>query len=167
MNPADLRDLVPGSVPDAKRRRAHEFARRVVPRYARRCVTIDPSSLAAFRAAAALLILADVALRSRNFHFYYTDDGVVPEALARAYVGEGAVSVFFLTSDPGVIAELFALHALFAVLLLVGYKTRLATASSFLFVISLDHHNPLVLSYADTLFRMLLFWALFLPLGER
>lgn len=135
--------------------------------YLRRCVTIDTRSLAAFRIVAALLIIVDVLLRSRNFHFYYTDDGIVTQEVAMRYLPEDAVSVFFLTNDTTLIAGLFALHALFAVVLLVGYKTRLATALSFLFVISLDHHNPFVLSYADTLFRMLLFWALFLPLGER
>jgi hypothetical protein len=51
--------------------------------------------------------------------------------------------------------------------LIVGYKTRIATILSFLFVISLDNHNPLITSHADSLFRLLFFWAMFLPLGER
>jgi hypothetical protein len=51
--------------------------------------------------------------------------------------------------------------------LVVGYRTRIATGLSFLLVTSLDIRNVLVLSYADTLFSLLLFWALFLPLGER
>ena len=134
--------------------------------YVRRCVTIDSRSLAAFRVAIALLILADLTLRSRNFRFYYTDDGVVTQELA-ASLREPMASVFFFTSDPTLIAGLFVLHALIAIALLVGYKTRLATVLSFVFVLSLDAHNPLVLSYADTLFVMLLFWAIFLPLGER
>ena len=128
---------------------------------------MDARSLAAFRIVVALLIIADVALRSRNFHFYYTDTGVVTQELAELYTRDGAISVFYFTSDPTLIAGLFVLHVLIAVVLLVGYKTRIAMALSFLFVVSIDHHNPLVLSYADTLFRMLLFWALFLPLGER
>lgn len=135
--------------------------------YAKRCFTIDTRSLALIRILAGMLILADLLSRSRNFHFYYTDDGVVTQELAETYTSDFAVSVFFLTSDPRVIAGLFVLHGILALALIAGYKTRVATALSFLFVISLDHHNPLVLSYADTLFRMLLFWALFLPLGER
>ena len=138
-----------------------------VPEYVRLCFTVDSRSLALFRIAVASLIVADVALRSRNFHFYYTDDGVVPQEFAESYLRDGAVSIFFHTNDPTVIAALFGLGALVALALLVGYKTRAATVLSFLFVISLDHHNPLVLSYADVLFRMLLFWAIFLPLGER
>ncbi len=82
-------------------------------------------------------------------------------------VPENAVSIYYYASSPTQIAALMVLQALFALQLIVGYKTRLATIISFLFVVSLDYHNPLVLSYADTLFRLLFFWAIFLPLGER
>ena len=135
--------------------------------YLRWCVTIDTRSLAAFRIFAALLIIGDVLSRSRNFHFYYTDDGAVSQELAERFTRADAFSIFFYTSDPDVIAGLFILHVLIAFLLLIGYKTRIALIISFLFVVSLDYHNPFVLSYADTLFRMLLFWSIFLPLGER
>ncbi len=135
--------------------------------YLRRCVSIDTRSLALFRVMLGVLIIGDLISRSRNFSFYYTDDGVVPQGLAETYTPDGAFSFFYYTSDPTIIAGLFVLHGLVALQLIVGYKTRIATILSFLFVISLDHHNPLVLSYADTLFRLLFFWAIFLPLGER
>jgi hypothetical protein len=130
-------------------------------------VRIDTQTLAAFRIIAGLLIIADLFLRSRNFSFYYTEDGAVPRELAQLMSSEGAISIYHYTTDPALIAGLFVLQGLIAIQLLVGYKTRIATILSFLLVVSLDHHNPLVLSYADTLFRLLLFWAIFLPLGER
>ena len=130
-------------------------------------VRIDTRTLAVFRILAGLLIVADLLLRSRNFSFYYTNDGAVPQSLAQAMSSEGAISIYHYTTDPTVIAGLFVLQGLIALQLIVGYKTRIATILSFLLVVSLDHHNPLVLSYADTLFRLLLFWAIFLPLGER
>ncbi|WP_255193560.1 HTTM domain-containing protein [Natronobeatus ordinarius] len=130
-------------------------------------VAIDTRALAAFRVSAGLLIIADVLLRSRNFTFFYTEDGAVPLSLAQQMSADGAFSIFYYTTNSTVIAALFVLHVLIALQLIVGYRTRLATILSFLLVISLDHRNPLVLSYADTLFRMLLFWAIFLPLGER
>lgn len=135
--------------------------------YVRRCVTIDARSLAVFRMFVGVLVIADLLSRSRNFSFYYTDDGVVTQEIGRLYAGDTAISVFFLTQDPTIIAALFLIHGLVAVFLIAGYKTRLMIVLTFIFVISLDHHNRLVLSYADTLFRMLLFWAMFLPLGER
>ena len=131
------------------------------------CVRVDTRSLAVFRIFVGLLVVADILLRSRNFWFYYTDDGIVPQSLAQADTPEYAVSVYYLTSEPVAIAGLFALTALVGLSLVVGYRTRAATVLTFLLVISLDHHNPFVTSYADTLFRLLLFWAIFLPLGER
>ncbi|ELZ06292.1 hypothetical protein C482_00680 [Natrialba chahannaoensis JCM 10990] len=130
-------------------------------------VRIDTRALAAFRIVAGLLIIADVLLRSRNFTLFYTESGVVPQSLATEMTADNAVSIYYFTTDSTVIAALFILTVLIAIQLIVGYKTRVATVLSFLLVVSLDHHNPLVLSFADTLFRMLLFWAIFLPLGER
>ncbi|RQG93210.1 HTTM domain-containing protein [Natrarchaeobius halalkaliphilus] len=130
-------------------------------------VRVDTRTLAVFRVFVGLLIVADVLLRSRNFSYFYTETGAVPRSLAHTLSSDGAFSFYHYTTDPTVIAALFAIQILIAIQLIVGYKTRLATVLSFLFVISLDHHNPLVTSYADILFRLLLFWAIFLPIGER
>ncbi len=131
------------------------------------CVRVDTRSLAVFRIFVGLLVVADVFSRARNFSFYYTDSGIVPQDLARADTHEYAVSVYYFTSDPTLIAALLALQVLIAFALIAGCRSRTATVLTFLLVVSLDHHNPFVLSYADTLFRLLLFWAIFLPLGER
>ncbi|MFP8951874.1 HTTM domain-containing protein [Natrialbaceae archaeon A-arb3/5] len=135
--------------------------------YVAGCVRIDTRTLAAFRIGAALLILADLVLRSRNFVIFYTDDGVVPQSLAMEAAPIAVPGIYHLATGPATTAALFVLHGLIAVQLLVGYKTRLATVLSFLFVLSLDLRNPLVLSYADVLFAWLLLWAIFLPLGDR
>ncbi|MCL9814876.1 HTTM domain-containing protein [Natranaeroarchaeum aerophilus] len=142
-----------------------QFAR--VQTAVERRIRVDSRSLAAFRILAGLLVIADLLLRSRNFEFFYTESGVVPRSLARELSADYALSIYHLTTDPTLIAALFVLQGLIALQLIVGYKTRLATVLTFVFAVSLDHHNPLVLSYADTLFRFLLFWAMFLPLGER
>ncbi len=135
--------------------------------YLKTCLQIDTRTLALFRITAACIIITEVLLRARNFTFFYTDDGVVPRDFAMERTVDYAFSVYFLTSDTRVVALLFALQILIALQLLVGYKTRVAIVLSFLFVISLDYRNPFINSYADTLFRLLLFWAMFLPLGER
>ncbi|MWV40804.1 HTTM domain-containing protein [Natrialba sp. INN-245] len=138
-----------------------------VRRYLRNCVRIDTRTLAVFRVALALLIVADLLLRSRNFSTFYTDGGLVPHDLARETAPLEAPSVYLLSAEPAVTAALFVVHGLIALALLVGYRTRIATVLSFVFVVSLDLANPLVLSYADVLFAWLLCWATLLPLGER
>ena len=133
----------------------------------REAIGIDTRALAAFRVLMGLLIVGDVISRSRNFSFYYTDDGVLSASLTQRLTSDGAFSVFYYTSDPIVMAGIFVVTALVGVVLALGYQTRVMTLIAFLLVISFDHQNPLVTSYADLLFRLLLFWAIFLPLGER
>lgn len=135
--------------------------------YLRACVRIDTRSLAVFRICIGLIVVVEVLLRARNFSLFYTEGGLIPQAVATGRTGESAFSVYFYTTDSTVIAVLFAIQILVALLLVVGYRTRTATVLTFLLMVSLDHHNPIVLSYADTLLRLLLFWAIFLPLGER
>jgi len=134
--------------------------------YLRGCLSIDTRSLAAFRIIAGVLIVVDICLRARNFTHFYTESGVVPQSVARE-AAPIELSVYFLTTDPTLTALLFVVHAIVGMLLIVGYRTRLVTVVAFVFVVSLDLRNSLVLSYADVLFAWLLLWALFLPLGER
>jgi len=131
------------------------------------CITVDTRTLGLFRIFVGLLILADILLRSRNFWYFYSQEGVVTPERAEAVTREGAFSFFFISSDPNVTALLILINLFVAIQLIVGYKTRLATILAFLFVISFDWFNPFITSYADVLFRMLMFWAIFLPLGER
>jgi len=132
-----------------------------------RRITLDTRSLAVFRIVAGILIIADVLLRLRNFTFFYTDNGAMPVWLARELTHEYAPSIFFLSGSPSVTLLLFGLHLFVGIALLVGYHTRIAAVLAFIFVVSLDLRMPLATSYADILFRLLLFWAMFLPLGER
>jgi hypothetical protein len=62
---------------------------------------------------------------------------------------------------------LFAVAGLFAVALLVGWRTRLAACASWFLLVSLHARNPMVLQGGDVLLRLLLFWGNFLPLGAR
>lgn len=130
-------------------------------------ISIDTRTLALFRVLMGLLIIGDLLARGSTFSMFYTEDGLVPQALTQEWTVDYAFSFFHLTTSTAVIAALFLMHGLVAVQLIVGYKTRIATVLSFLFVISLDNHNALITSHADSLFRLLFFWAMFLPLGER
>ena len=146
--------------------RAGTIARRVGSG-ARERVRIDTRSLAAFRVALGLLIVADILLRSRNLTHFYTDHGVVPVELAVAAEPVAAYSPYALVTSPRGVAVLFALTALVGVALALGYYTRPMTLIAFVLVVSLDARNPFVLSFADVLFATLLALAVFLPLGER
>lgn len=130
---------------------------------------VDPRALAALRIALGLLLLADLVLRSRDLVVFYTDAGVLPRSVLRESFG-GLAALSFAhgaSGSPWMQGVLFALAAGFALALLLGYRTRLATAASFLLLVSLHARNPVLLNAGDSLLRRLLFWGLFLPLGGR
>ncbi len=128
---------------------------------------VDPRGLAAFRVALALLLLADLANRARDLSAHYTDAGVLPrDALVQKFAHAWHVSIHLMSGSASVQAALFVLAAGFAVALLVGWRTRVATVASWALLVSLHGRNPMVLQGGDVLLRMLLFWSLFLPLGS-
>jgi len=127
---------------------------------------IDLRALAAFRISLGLLLIADLALRARNLGAFYTDAGVLPrEALFSDYTN--VYSIHALSGEAWAQSVLFCLAGAFALALVVGYRTRIATIVSWLLLVSLHIRNPMVLNSGDVLLRMLLFWAIFLPLDER
>ena len=127
---------------------------------------IDTYTLAIFRICLGTLLLADLLFRARNLVVFYTDRGVLPiEVLAELYSGYRFLSVHALSGAIWFQILLFLLAAIAATAVLVGYRTRLATALSLVMLVSLQARNPMVLNAGDPLFRRLLFWSVFLPLG--
>ncbi len=134
---------------------------------ARKVFSIDTRSLAAFRIAVALVLLVDLAQRARFLPENYTDLGVLPrEAVALDFPGT-LPSIHALGGSSGYEAGLFALSSLLAVMLLVGYRTRLATFFCWVLLDSLQRRNFMLLGAADNILTLMLFWSLFLPLGAR
>ncbi|MFC6719520.1 HTTM domain-containing protein [Natrialbaceae archaeon GCM10025810] len=137
-----------------------------VSRGVSRRFAIDLRALAALRIALGVLLLADLALRSRQLVVFYTDDGVLPVDVFHATYPSN-FSLHALSGEAWVQALLFLVAGTFALALLLGYRTRIATIASWVLLLSLHARNPMIVNAGDTLLRMLLFWSIFLPLGER
>ena len=128
--------------------------------------SVDVRSLAVFRMATALLILADVAVRVRDLEAHYADSGLVSrELLYRTSWQSGYWSVHALSGEIWFQGGIFALTAIFAVMLLLGYQTRFAAIASWILMASLHTRAPYVMQSGDTLMRLMLFWGIFLPMG--
>lgn len=144
-----------------------DLVRRLAPA-ARRRLGIDARALAAFRVAIGLLVITDLALRSRDLSAFHTDAGVLPRSAIVGGLGNpNHLTLYLLSGEAWFVALLFAVSAVAALALIVGYRTTTATFVTWLLLISLQNRNPLVLNGGDVLFRLLVFWALFLPLGAR
>lgn len=134
-----------------------------------RIFSIDPRGLAAYRILTGMLMSLDGILRLRNLEVFYLESGAVPVSVAQQTANpNGPVfSLFFLSASDGFAVLLFLLYILLGVAVAIGYRSRISVVAAFLFAVSFDVRNPFVTSYADTLYRHLLFWAMFLPTGKR
>ncbi len=127
---------------------------------------LDWRSLALMRIGLALVILADLGVSALNLRVFYTNDGVLPAQVVRENYAPD-LSLYLAHGSVRYAAALFAVEAVFALMLLVGYRTRLATVGCLFLLLSRQARNPLVLFGADMIEHIALFWALWLPLNRR
>jgi predicted DCC family thiol-disulfide oxidoreductase YuxK len=128
---------------------------------------IDLRGLALLRVALGAILLADLFIRGGDLVAHYSDAGAMPVDLIAGRASDWRISLHLLNGSAVYQACLFLLAAAFALALMLGYRTRLATALSWLLLLSLHNRNPLVLQGGDNLLLLLLFWGMFLPLGAR
>ncbi|MFK7854659.1 MAG: hypothetical protein AB8B79_11115 [Granulosicoccus sp.] len=133
----------------------------------KRVFSIDHRSIALFRVLFALLLLADLFLRSLDMVTFYTDDGVLTRRFWLEVTHRWHWSLHAASGELWWQITLFALAAVAALALLVGYRTKLAAFVSFILLASLINRNGLVLQGGDQLLVIMAFWSLFLPLGAR
>ncbi len=142
------------------------------PRGWRRVFACDLRSLAVMRIGLGVLILVDLAMRAGSMQAMYTDAGVLPiDAWLQHWQGVQHSSEPFgwsIHAWNGSLTYqmlLFGLAAVAAVMMLLGWKTRVACVISWILLVSLQMRNPLILHSGDCLFRLGLFWSIFLPVG--
>ena len=135
--------------------------------YFRKVFTIDLRALAVMRIWIAGIILTDLAIRATDLEAHYSNMGVLPLHVLHQYLWPPQFfSLHALSGMWQFELILFIIAAGFAICLLLGYKTRLATVASWLLLLSLQNRNTLITQGGDDLLRMLLFWAIFLPWGK-
>ncbi len=126
---------------------------------------IDVRSLAVFRIAFGAVLLWELGDRMTGLEEHYTHDGLVPAFVLESLAAHPVYSLHLVSDTLGFQALLFAIALVAGFMLLIGWQTRVATAVSFLLLLSLHSRNPLLLHHADSLIRFLLMWGMFLPLG--
>lgn len=127
---------------------------------------IDTRSLALLRIGLALVLLTDLLIRIQDLSAHYSDEGLLPRNVVIGhFLDEWHLSLHLINGTWQAQLVLFILQILFAISLLLGFRTRLSTIFSWILLISLQTRNPLINQGGDTVLRMLLFWGMFLPLG--
>ena len=133
----------------------------------RRPFVLDFRALALLRVTTAAVVLVDLLIRSTDLEAHYSNMGVLPlHVLYEHNWNPYELSLHTMSGLWQVQAGLFLLAGAVAVALLLGYKTRLMTALSWVLLVSLQNRNPLISQGGDDLLRLLLFWGFFLPWGR-
>jgi hypothetical protein len=140
---------------------------------------VDLRALALLRIGLALLVLCDLSVRVLDLEAHYTEFGVMPRdavllfnggsywSYLSPYMWTGVVQSFLHISEVNQVAILFGITAFFALMMLVGYRTRMANVLVWALLCALHTRNPMVLHGGDLLTRVMLFWGMFVPLGAR
>ena len=132
----------------------------------RNCFSLDLRSLALFRVMLGCIIIADLIDRGGDLRAHYTDFGLLARGpLIDHFINGYAVCLYLITGSWGGVLALFILQGLIACLLIVGVRTRVMITLSWIMMHALHLRNPMVLQGGDDLLRMLMFWAMFTPLG--
>jgi len=121
---------------------------------------MDARVAARYRIALGLLLLADLVDRLRDFHAFYTDDGLMPRAALAPTLG---MAVW--PGSPTGVGLLFAFGFVAIAAFTLGYRTRLATLATVLFAGALQARASSLNDGADGLLRILCTWMLFVDSG--
>ena len=130
---------------------------------------LDFRSLSAFRIGLGLIILLDIIFRLTDFTSHYTEEGVAPMSLLFESSQDRYLkwSLFFLNESTAWAIFLFVILIYSAICFMIGYKTKIHSILLWILVLSVQARCPYINFGADSVIRLLLFWGMFLPLGER
>ena len=113
-------------------------------------------------------MLYDALARLPFATLFLSDQGVLSRAEhLELFNRPWALSIYFGLADPLQVKAAMLVHALAALALALGFRTRLASIVCWIMLVSLQNRNPLILNGGDTLLCLYAFWAMLLPLNAR
>lgn len=128
---------------------------------------LDLRSLAALRVSLGLLVVVDVLMRARDIQAFYTDSGVLPRITLLESPHPTLFDLLMTVGTSWGVAVWFVLLACCGFGMLLGWNTRWCTLGAWVLHTAVKHRNPLILDAGDLEFGLMLWWAIFLPLGAR
>jgi len=131
-------------------------------------LSCDLRALALMRVFIAFVLITDLTIRMGDLEAFYSNTGAVPLPMMFTYMwNDFYVSLHAMSGLWQVQVILFCAAYFFAIMLLIGYRTKLFTVLSWFMLLSLHNRNTLILQGGDDLLRMVLFWGMFIPWGAR
>lgn len=122
---------------------------------------VDLRSLALLRICVAIILLVNIVNLASDFKAFFTNSGIIPRQLVQSKGWN--LSIYLLSSSIRVQEILLILQIIFAIALLFGFYTKLASIASWFFFLSMRLRNPFIFHGGDGILRLMLFWGMFLP----
>lgn len=127
---------------------------------------LDSRSLSLFRILFAGWLLKDTLLKFFLVDIFYSNHGVLPHETMSRISNPQRFTLLDMFNETWMVYALLCLWVVVLLLMIIGYRTRLVTILNFVFVLSFLERNLFVGSAADTVFRVMSFWLMFVPAGE-
>lgn len=128
---------------------------------------IDLRTLALLRVMLAVSCIVHIITLWPDIYAFLDDRGVFPRKDAIIWLSPYSWSLYHMAGNAGWAYFLIGLTLLSSLALLVGYRTRIASVVTWILVVSLCNRITIFTSGAHMQLPLLLFWAMFLPLGAR
>lgn len=127
---------------------------------------VDPRVCALIRIGFAALVLVNLAAWYPNLDLWFGPEGVVSPQQASDSLGPYDWSVLLWLPQSSVVLHVcFWVFAAQAACVLLGLFTRINTIGVFIWLVSFEHRNELIIDSEDVVFRLVGFLLIFMPAG--
>lgn len=127
---------------------------------------VDVRTVAALRIGYASLMLVNVLCWWPDLDRWFSETGVLPLAVSRQIIDERCLTLFqILPTDHTTLRVAYGVFIAQLACLLVGWLPRLQAACCYVWLVSFQHRNNLLFEGEDTVFRIMGFLLIFMPLG--
>ena len=114
------------------------------------------------------IALVDTINRSFDLTAFYTDDGILPRKLLLANEWyDWNFSLNMATGSYEGQMLLFGLTMFCALMVMIGYRTKIFLIFLYILLISIQVRNPQVTHGGDTIVKLIVFFSIFLPVNAR
>ncbi len=126
---------------------------------------VDVRPLGLFRIGFGALMLKEAIYHIFTAAVWYSDAGMFPVRLLPR-VSPNIPTLMSGLTETWMAQAFFVVWALVALLLLLGWRTRVMSVVNLVLLVSVINRNEMVVTGADGVMQVLGFWSLFLPLGR-
>lgn len=127
---------------------------------------VDIRSVAAIRIGYASLMLLNVACWWPDLDRWFSETGVLPLEASRRIIDPNCLTLFqVLPKDETTLHIAYGIFVAQLIGLLIGLFPRIQAACCYVWLVSFQHRNCLLFEGEDTVFRIMGFLLIFMPLG--